>query len=32
VAHAHQRFSPLANLNRKRRGSSVCFGPVRDIR
>jgi site-specific recombinase XerD len=32
VAQAHHRFSPLANLHRKRRGSVACFNRVTDIR
>ena len=32
VAQAHQRFSPLANLNRRRRGSPGCFEGAAGIR
>jgi integrase/recombinase XerC len=32
VAQAHHRFSPLANLNRKRMGSTGCFNGGSDIR
>ncbi len=32
VAQAHHRFSPLANLQRKRRGAPGCFNRPPDIR